>query len=82
MNEAPTPAAMYRVLVEPRWVKVPILVSVMTRKQSHYYSNYYSSSKEFIPRILWMNLNWSTLELHQHIFELFHFYLGADPANL
>ncbi len=38
-------------------------------------------SKEYVPRLLWLNLDWSLAYVHQHIFYLYKFMLESDSSS-
>jgi hypothetical protein len=44
-------------ITSAEWIKVPLLTTL--RKKSHsYYGNKYES-KEYVPRMLWLKLDWT-----------------------
>ena len=44
-----------------QWIKVPLLTTL--RKAGSYYQSRYES-KEYVPRLLWLNLDWSLAQVH------------------
>jgi len=39
------------------WIKVPLLTTLRKQGSSYYHNRY--ESKEYVPRLLWLNLDWS-----------------------
>jgi hypothetical protein len=70
-------------LVSPDWIKVPLLTTLRHIRQNNSYYNYHSSkyaSKEYIPRLLWLHLDWTLQQVHQHIFTLYAFILDVEQG--
>lgn len=65
------PVKLLHEIINPNWIKVPLLTAVRATKQHNSYSYMGNSkymTKEYIPRLLWLNQDWNLRRVHQHVF--------------
>ena len=72
-------------LISEEYVKVPINLALHHKEKSTFsygYSSYNRfTTKEYIPRLLWIKKTASTSFIHKHSFLLFSHILGIEKEN-
>ncbi|MFS8159971.1 MAG: hypothetical protein ACMG6E_07130 [Candidatus Roizmanbacteria bacterium] len=86
-KEVPSYIPLSSVTDPSKWIKVPLLTTLRYARQQSNYGGYSHNSynkfvsKEYIPRLLWLNLDWTLAQIHQHIFFLYAFVLESDAEQ-